>query len=212
MLDEPTASLPGPDAQHLFDVLKRLRASGTSILYVSHRLNEFFGLVDKVTIFRDGRHVRSSDIRDSTPEAIVRDMLGHDLELHHNPRRRAASAPLLEVADLCTGDQGPLIFSVAAGEVVGLVGLRGAGHETIGRADFRRPAVKPAWCGSAGEIEPADLSIAERIAKGIALLSGDRLAESAIGGMTFRENLFPNASKRQAVLSTRSGRSRGRAS
>ena len=71
--------------------------SGTSILYVSHRLNELFGLVDRVTVLRDGRLVRSSDIGETTPESIVRDMLGRDLELHHQSaassgRRRAAAA------------------------------------------------------------------------------------------------------------------------
>ena len=137
VLDEPTASLPGPDALHLFEVLRRLRASGTSILYVSHRLNELFGLVDRVTVLRDGRLVRSSNIGDATPESIIRDMLGRDLELHHQSALSArADAPLLQVENLFTGDQGPLSFAVGQGEVVGLVGLRGAGHEAIGRTIF----------------------------------------------------------------------------
>lgn len=196
VLDEPTASLPGPDAQHLFDILKRLRASGTSILYVSHRLNELFGLADKVTILRDGRHVRTSSIATLTPDAIVRDMLGHDLELHHNPSPdRQQALPLLEVSNLCTGDQGPLSFTVTAGEVLGLVGLRGAGHETIGRSIFGARRQSSGVVRLGGKEITADLSIAARIAAGIALLSGDRLKESAIGGMTLRENLFPNAAK-----------------
>ncbi len=62
VLDEPTASLPGPDALHLLRCCGVSRASGTSILYVSHRLNELFGLVDRVTVLRDGRHVSSSPI------------------------------------------------------------------------------------------------------------------------------------------------------
>lgn len=193
VLDEPTASLPGPDAQHLFNILKRLRASGKSILYVSHRLNELFGLVDSVSIFRDGRHVRSTAIDDLTADAIVRDMLGRDLELHH-PSAAAArqEAALLEVADLCTGDQGPLSFSIAPGEVVGLVGLRGAGHEMIGRAIFGAQPQSSGVVRLGGEEIVPGLPISGRIAKGIALLSGDRLQESAIGGMTIRENLFPN--------------------
>ena len=138
VLDEPTASLPGPDALHLFEVLRRLRAAGTSILYVSHRLNELFGLVDRVTVLRDGRLVRSSDIGDATPESIVRDMLGRDLELHH-PVRRQPAAPARRCCRSRTSspaDQGPLSFAVGQGEVVGLVGLRGAGHEAIGRTIF----------------------------------------------------------------------------
>jgi ribose transport system ATP-binding protein len=194
VLDEPTASLPGPDAQQLFEILKRLRSGGTSILYVSHRLTELFGLVDRVTVFRDGRHVRSSDIADLTPGAIVRDMLGRDLEIHHNVAPDAATgAPLLEVADLRTGNQGPLSFAIGAGEVVGLVGLRGAGHEGIGRAIFGADRQIAGEVRVAGDVLAPDLTIAERIAKGVALLAGNRLLESAMAGMSLRENLFPNA-------------------
>jgi ribose transport system ATP-binding protein len=152
-----------------------------------------FGLVDRVTVFRDGRHVRSSDIETLTPESIVRDMLGRDLDLHHAPAAdRRQATPLLTVEGLCVGSQGPLSFTIGEGEVVGLVGLRGAGHEVIGRAIF---GAHPQIAGSirlGTEIIPAGLPTGARIAKGIALLAGDRLSESALGGMSVRENLFPN--------------------
>ncbi len=194
VLDEPTASLPGPDAAHLFDVLRRLRASGTSILYVSHRLSELFGLVDRVTVLRDGRNIRSAAIAALTPDAIIRDMLGRDIAAsHHAPAALQGAPPLLEVAELRTGDQGPLDFGIAAGEVVGLVGLRGAGHEAIGRTIFGAARQRSGAVRLAGETIPPDLPIAARIARGIALLAGDRLRESAFGGMSLRENLFPNA-------------------
>ena len=193
VLDEPTASLPGPDALHLFDVLRRLRASGTSILYVSHRLNELFGLVDRVTTLRDGRRVRTCPIGEVTADDIVRDMLGRDLELHHVASAGTAGRPaVLEVADLRAGGQGPLSFSVGAGEIVGLAGLRGAGHEVVGRAVFGAMPQDGGTIRLAGEVLPADLPIARRIARGIALLAGDRLAESTLAGMSLRENLFPN--------------------
>jgi ribose transport system ATP-binding protein len=194
VLDEPTASLPGQDAQHLFDILKRLRQGGTSILYVSHRLNELFGLADQVTVFRDGRHVRTSNIADLTPDAIVRDMLGKELEIQHNIVHEAGvRAPLLEVSDLRTGNQGPLSFTIGAGEVVGLIGLRGAGHEDIGRAIFGTERQLAGQVTLAGEPLDPDLTIAQRIAKGVALLAGNRLQESAVTGMSLLENLFPNA-------------------
>ena len=195
VLDEPTASLPGPDALHLFEVLHRLRASGTSILYVSHRLNELFGLVDRVTVLRDGQVVRSSGIGDTTPESIVRDMLGRDLELQHPSAPGArAGAPLLQVENLLTGDQGPLSFNVGQGEIVGLVGLRGAGHEAIGRTIFGAHPQTGGTIRLGPDLVPPGLPISERIRKGIALLAGDRLGESALSGMSLRENLFPNAS------------------
>ena len=195
VLDEPTASLPGPDALHLFEVLHRLRASGTSILYVSHRLNELFGLVDRVTVLRDGQVVRSSGIGDTTPKSIVRDMLGRDLELQHPSAPGArAGAPLLQVENLLTGDQGPLSFNVGQGEIVGLVGLRGAGHEAIGRTIFGAHPQTGGTVRLGPDLVPPGLPISERIRKGIALLAGDRLGESALSGMSLRENLFPNAS------------------
>jgi ribose transport system ATP-binding protein len=193
VLDEPTASLPGPDALHLFEVLRGLRASGTSILYVSHRLNELFGLVDRVTVLRDGRNVSSSPIEGLTTETIVRDMLGRDLQLDHVATARAREAvPLLTVENLCAGNQGPLSFTVGKGEIVGLVGLRGAGHEVIGRAIFGAHPHSAGTIRLASEIIPVDQPISARIGKGIALLAGNRLSESALGGMSVRENLFPN--------------------
>lgn len=193
VLDEPTASLPGPDARHLFTVLRRLRETGASILYVSHRLHELFGLVDHVTTLRDGRGVRSAPIGVLTAEDIVRDMLGRDLELRHVPTAMVASAPaMLEIVNLAAGSQGPLSFTVAVGEVVGLVGLRGAGHEAIGRTIFGALTPHGGTIRLAGKVLSRDMSVAERIAAGIALLPGDRLGESALGGMSLRENMFPN--------------------
>jgi ribose transport system ATP-binding protein len=99
---------------------------------------------------------------------------------------------LLEVTDLCVGDQGPLSFSIAAGEILGLIGLRGAGYEAVGRAIFGLARQSAGMVRLAGvEVGPS-LSITDRIARGIALLAGDRLRESALTGMSLRENLFPN--------------------
>ena len=194
VLDEPTASLPGPDALHLFEVLRRLRVSGTSVLYVSHRLNELFGLVDRVTVLRDGRLFQSSDIGETTPESIIRDMLGRDLELQPSTVVASAAAPVLQADNLFAGDQGPLSFAVGEGEVVGLVGLRGAGHEAIGRTIFGAHPQTGGTIRLGPDLVPAGLPIGERIRKGIALLAGDRFGESALRGMSLRENLFPNAS------------------
>ena len=209
VLDEPTASLPGPDALHLFELLLRLRAGGASILYVSHRLNELFGLVDRVTVFRDGRHVRTSPIGSQTPETIVHDMLGRDLDIHHEPQAaRSTAKPMLSIEGLCVGAQGPLSFSVGQGEVLGLVGLRGGGHEVIGRTIFGAQAQDAGAIRLAEEIIPPELPIAGRIAKGIALLAGDRLIESAFPGMSLRENLFPNKTNLGGGLFTPISRSR----
>jgi ribose transport system ATP-binding protein len=193
VLDEPTAALPEPDAQHLFAVLRTLRVGGKSVIYVTHRLNELFGLADRVTVLRDGRRVRSAAIGAVTPHALVQDMLGREIGIsemaHAAPLR---SRTLLAVKGLWIGRRGPVEFALAPGEVVGLVGLRGAGQEMIGRALFgaRRP--------DAGEIRLdgarllPDEGIPERIGRGIALLAADRGRESAFPGMSVRENILPS--------------------
>ena len=193
VLDEPTASLPEPDALHLFEILRRLRANGTGIIYVTHRLNELFGLADRITVLRDGRHVRTAPAAQMTPQGLVQDMLGRAVDMLHAPHAVSGRAkPVLQVAGLRIQGIGPLDFEVAAGEIVGLVGLRGAGQEMIGRAVFG--ALRP----HAGEIRldgtalPPDDAIPDRIARGIALLAGDRGRESALPGMSVQENLLPN--------------------
>ncbi len=193
VLDEPTASLPEPDAQHLFQVLRTLRASGKGIIYVSHRLNELAGLADRVTVLRDGRKVRTARLADTTPKALVRDMLGREIGMAATAHAAGgASQPVLAASGLWIGRRGPVDFEIAAGDVVGLVGLRGAGQQDIGRAIFG--AVRP----DRGELrlDGVPLSpvegIPERIARGIALLAGDRGRESAFSGMSVQENMLPS--------------------
>lgn len=194
VLDEPTAALPEPDAQRLFEVLRRLREAGTGMLYVSHRLGELFPLVDRVTVFRDGHRVRTATIREFTHESLVADMLGRRLDDEEETRgsRRPNGEHALRIRDLQVGELAPMSFDVRCGEILGLVGLRGAGQDLIGRAVF---GALPAWGGEielAGRVLPSRGGVAARIAAGISLLPGDRTGESVLPGMSIRENLFPN--------------------
>jgi len=193
VLDEPTAALPEADAQRLFEAIRRLRDAGTSIIYVSHRLNELFGLADRVTVFRDGRHVHTTDIADTNAEQLIAQMLGRPLSGVEIARRDTARQPaVLRVDELVVGGRGPLSFHACPGEVLGLVGLRGGGQEAAGRAIFG------ALAADAGRIVlddrelPRTDDIGARIRAGIVLLAGDRMRESTFPGMTLAENLIPN--------------------
>ena len=199
VLDEPTASLPEHDAKRLFDAMRRLRAAGTSIIYVSHRLNELFGLADRITVFRDGRHVYTARTDETAPEQLVEQMLGRSVDLvrAHRTATPSTAASRLEVRDLVVDGLGPLSFTARAGEILGLVGLRGGGQEAAGRAIF---GAKRAEAGRI-LVDGAELSahhhIRDRIAAGIVLLPGDRLGESICPGMSLTENLFINPQIRQ---------------
>ncbi|MET1025566.1 MAG: sugar ABC transporter ATP-binding protein [Dongiaceae bacterium] len=194
VLDEPTAALPEHDAIRLFDAMRRLRAAGTSIIYVSHRLNELFGLADRVTVFRDGRHVYTAPMAATTPEQLVEQMLGRSVDLvrAHRTISASAAAPVLRVENLIIDRRGPLSFEARGGEILGLVGLRGGGQEAAGRTIF---GAKRADSGriilNGQDLSPGD-RIKERIAAGIVLLPGDRMGESVFPGMSLTENLFVN--------------------
>jgi len=216
VLDEPTAALPEPDVLHLLRILKTLRAGGTSIVYVSHRLAELFGLADRITILRDGRLVRTVPTAAVTPDQLVQDMLGHAVTgLYASHHHRSGAAPILTLEDIWIGGRGPLGCQIAGGEIVGLVGLRGAGQEEIGRAIFGAVRPQRGAIRLLGSELPVGDSISERIARGIALLPGDRGIENTFSGMTVLENLYPNAALTGAsalrLTSRRRERESGRA-
>lgn len=193
VLDEPTAALPEPDALHLFAVLKRLRANGTSVIYVTHRLGELFDLADRISVLRDGRVVRTMSVGEATPVGLIEDMLGRPVEAthigHHSP---GDLSPLLVLRNMKVDHWGPIDLDICAGEIVGLVGIRGAGHEAIGRAicgaiPFNEGSMK---LGSKNLSRQE--SIATRMDRGIILAPGDRARDSTFGGMSVTENIFPN--------------------
>jgi ribose transport system ATP-binding protein len=191
VLDEPTAALPEADVSRLHEVLRRLRASGIGIIYVTHRLDEVFRIADRVTVLRDGRHVSTAAAAETTPATLVHDIVGRSLsDLFVRPATQAAGT-VLAVEGLVARDVGPVTFAISTGEVVGLVGLRGAGHRTIGRAifgDVRRTAGSMKLGG-----EPLNPSTpGDAIGKGIGFVSSKRGEESLAPSMTVRENLFIN--------------------
>jgi len=201
VLDEPTAALPEADSLRLFEAMRRLRAAGTGMIYVSHRLNELFGLVDRVTVFRDGAWVHTTPIADTDPDRLIEHMLGRSVTMGvRRPATISRKPVVLAVEDLVIERRGPLNFEARAGEILGLVGLRGGGQEAIGRAiygvlrsDSGRILLEGKPLSSAG-------GIGRRIAAGVVLLAGDRTGESTLAGMTVTENLFvnPQVKKRSA--------------
>jgi ribose transport system ATP-binding protein len=191
VLDEPTASLPEADVSRLFRILLRLRQSGVSVVYVSHRLDEVFRLADAVTVFRDGAVVAVHRPLTIQPEQLVKEIVGGAPTARAPARRLEPGAPRLSVRDLRVGPFGPVSFDVGRGEILGLAGLRGQGHEAIGRA---LAGLLPRAGGTLA-IEgrtAAMASPAAAIAMGIGFATGKRAEEAIAPNMTVAENLFLN--------------------
>ncbi|MCV0426583.1 MAG: sugar ABC transporter ATP-binding protein, partial [Roseibium sp.] len=190
VLDEPTASLPTDEVVRLFEALRPLRDSGVGMIYVSHRLDEIFQIADRVAVLRDGELVGVRAIQHTTTEELVHMIVGRKTrqvsKLHEAP-----GAPLLTVKGLETRSAGPVDLTLRRNELVGLVGLRGAGHEEIARALYGLEEHR-------GEVRLADGSAPDlrspktALDSGIGLVARDRTEESVALPLTIRENTFLN--------------------
>lgn len=189
VLDEPTASLPSDDVSTLFKVLERLRDEGVGMIYVSHRLDEVFQISDRVVVLRDGETVGVRAVAHTTPEELV------DLIVGRKPKtfdklKVPESSVLLSIRDLYTEHTGPISLDVRNGEILGLVGLRGAGQEDIGRCLFGTEAFE-------GNIQLLEKSFTphsphDAMQQGIGLIPRDRVVESVATSLSIRENFFIN--------------------
>lgn len=137
VLDEPTAALNRSEAERLFTVLRELRATGASVLYVSHRLDEVLAICDMATVIRDGRSIDTGRIADITHDDLVSLMIGRRVEEAYPPAIAAPRAEtVLAVTDLAIRGGRPVSLDVRAGEVLGIAGLENAGQRNLLRTLF----------------------------------------------------------------------------
>jgi ribose transport system ATP-binding protein len=134
VLDEPTAVIAGREVALLFDRLRRLRAEGISIVFISHRLEEVFALCDRVTVLKDGDLVATSEIAKVTRESLISMMVGRKLGDLFPPKRRSqrVSEPILRTESLSVADLvRDVSIELRPGEIVGLAGMVGAGRSEL---------------------------------------------------------------------------------
>jgi ribose transport system ATP-binding protein len=188
LLDEPTASLPAPEAALLLEALRGYAAAGQAIVYVTHRLEEVFAVADRATLLRDGRVVDVVEPRQLDHDALVELMMGRSVEQIERLRGRPEGRTILSVRGLAGGLLAPLDFDLREGEIVGLAGLIGSGRSTLLRAMF---GISPP---DSGEIqidgEPRQIgSPPEAMAAGFAYVPEDRQRDAAFPALSVGENL-----------------------
>ena len=189
VMDEPTSALTSREVEQLFALIERLASRGVAIVYITHRLDEVFRIGRRITVLRDGRHVRTCGIDEVTVAELVRLMANRDLT-DHFPKVRAAIGPeLLRVEHLTRrGVLSDVSFSVRAGEVVGVAGLLGAGRTELARAVFGADAFDSGQVFVDGQAVRFD-GPADAIARGIGLLPEDRKAHGLVGSLTLARNI-----------------------
>ncbi len=189
VLDEPTAVLTFSEIRKLFEIIRTLRDSGVSIIYISHRLEEIFEISDSITVLKDGKYVGTVNTADMTRESLVTMMIGREMNQLFPPRNAKIGETVLDVRNL---NAGPMVknisFSVRSGEVLGFSGLVGAGRSETMRAIFGVDKKE------SGEItlfgENADFKSAkEAVERGLGMLPEDRKND----GLLLRQSIRVNA-------------------
>ena len=190
VLDEPTTALTDAEAEHLFRVVEKLKARGTTLLYVSHRLPEVFRLCDSITVMRDGSYVGTWPAREVTPPEIVRAMVGRDLPPRAEHASATTTAPVLEVRGLSRHRYfREVSLQVRGGEIVGLFGLVGSGRSELLETIFGLHAP------DAGEVRVNGTALRLRNPRqaaraGIALVPEERQRQGLFFNLSVRHNLM----------------------
>ena len=134
VLDEPTAVLGDHEIQGVFKLIHKLVGEGISFIYISHRLNEIFELVDDVTIIKDGSVVTSDRVEHFDTDSLIRNMIGRELRDVYPPKREYAGEVTLSVEHLTGRGFEDVSFQVRKGEILAIAGLVGAGRTEVLRA------------------------------------------------------------------------------
>ena len=190
ILDEPTASLSEEDTRNLFGVIRRLRAQGVGLVYISHRLEELPEIADRVTVLRDGRTTSTREVATVGRAELIQLMVGRELDAVFPKRKVEAGDVVLELRGLGSRTAGVkgVSLQVRAGEIFGLSGLVGAGRTELARTLFGLEPVDE------GELLVRGRAVrfaspAAAIAAGIAYLPEDRRRHGVILDMPIDANI-----------------------
>jgi ribose transport system ATP-binding protein len=193
LMDEPTSSLQRDDAEHLFALIRKLRAAGISIIYISHFLEEIREIADRFTVLRDGKSVATGKIADVTDDYLVTQMVGRPVENLFPDRRTRwhPGKPVLEVRELSAR---PALrfasFELQRGEILGIAGLMGAGRSEMVRVLFGIDKANSGTLGVNGRVVSArGGKPAARLLQGLGYLSEDRKNEGLALPLSIADNI-----------------------
>jgi rhamnose transport system ATP-binding protein len=174
IMDEPTAALSAHEVDRLFRQVRSLKESGVAVLFITHRLEELFAISDRISVFRDGRHISTRPVSEVTEDSLVREMVGRDPSDFFARGEHPEGETILMIDSLgLTGVFSDISFELRRGEVLGFAGLVGSGRTDVALSLF---GVSPADSGTI-ELGGERLDVRspqEALSHGIAYLSEDR--------------------------------------
>jgi ABC-type sugar transport system ATPase subunit len=195
IMDEPTAPLSLSEVETLFRIVRKIRDQGTSVVYISHRLDEIFDLSDRVTVLRDGRYIATRRTADTNRDELIALMVGRMLSETYPPKAHAPGEVALELKGLAGNGNEAMFFALRQGEIVGVAGLIGAGRTELAKlivgAASRDGGVMELYGRPVRFHSPR-----EAIAAGVGLIPENRKEEGCFLGQSIRWNVSIAALRR----------------
>ena len=189
LMDEPTSTLSRREVSALFELIRQIKAQGIGILYISHRLDEVLAIADRITVLRDGRRVITIHASESSPDQLVRLMLGRAINRRVSRQPGSRGTEVLRVEALTRRPAfEDVSFAVHAGEIVGLTGLVASGRTSVVRAIFGLDHPDSGTIYVDGQ--PVTIqSPSEAVSLGMGMLPEDRMEQAMLLDMSVRENI-----------------------
>jgi ribose transport system ATP-binding protein len=189
ILDEPTANLPGPEAQRLYQLVRRVADSGVAVLFVSHHFDEVFEMAESVTVLRDGKLIETRPVAGLSEEELIELVVGRRLEEHDKGEAadREHGQQVLQLSGIGGRNVSGMDLTVHRGEVVGVAGITGSGREEVAALVFGGHE-------RSGEILVDGKTLPQNrpdisIDRGVALVPAERHANASLLDQTLRENI-----------------------
>jgi ribose transport system ATP-binding protein len=189
IMDEPTAVLTEQEIDNLFQIVRQIRAEGISIIYISHRLEEFERIGDRITVMRDGKTVTTVKVSETTIPELIKLMVGRELREQYPESHKKTGSYVMEVNKLTrTGVLKGISFGVKSGEILGIAGLVGSGRTELARAIFGADPV------TSGEIRINGKKVTinaphKAIQAGIGFVTEDRKQQGLVLPMSVGHNM-----------------------
>lgn len=187
IMDEPTAPLTVNEVSLLMDIVRKLKAKGVTIIYISHRLEELFEIGDRVSIMRDGQYIKTLNIKDTCRKELVDLMVGRELTESYPSRKVDLGEEVLRVEHLTGNGVEDINFSLKKGEILGFGGLVGAGRTELMNVIYGADKLKSGTIYLSGK--PVHFrDTADALAKGIGMIPEDRKRTGVFLKMSIRWN------------------------
>ncbi len=188
IMDEPTAALTTAETEVLFKLIRRLKAEGVLVIYVSHRMEEIFSLADRVTVMRDGKKIKTLNIEDTSRKDLISHMVGREVSESYPERNVVIGNEVLRVENLTGNGVRNISFDLKKGEILGLAGLVGAGRTELVRLIYGAERPDSGSIFRNGKTVSIN-SPKDAVGQGIALIPEDRKQQGVLLEKSIRHNI-----------------------